>query len=85
VCKGSENSWKGSYSFHRARRILVQAVAEAQGKGGLAVEGLYDSEGVYSWGGTCMWGYESLWEVGISGSWERIFPLKLCDLLVDLA
>ena len=36
----SENSWKESCSFHRARRILVQPVAEAQGKGGLAAEGL---------------------------------------------
>jgi hypothetical protein len=37
---GSENSWKESCSCHRARRILVRSVAEAQGKGGLAAEGL---------------------------------------------
>jgi hypothetical protein len=37
---GSENSWKESYSWHRARRIPVRSVAEAQGKGGLAAEGL---------------------------------------------
>jgi hypothetical protein len=40
VCGGSENSWKGSCSCHRAWRILVQPVAKAQGKGGLAAEGL---------------------------------------------
>jgi hypothetical protein len=40
VCGGSENSWKGSCSYHRARRILVRPVSEAQGKGGLAAEGL---------------------------------------------
>jgi hypothetical protein len=37
---GSENSWKGSYIYHIARRILVRLVVEAQGKGGLADEGL---------------------------------------------
>jgi hypothetical protein len=37
---GSENSWKGSCSYHRVRRIPVRSVAEAQGKGGLATEGL---------------------------------------------
>jgi hypothetical protein len=31
---GSENSWKESCSFHRARRLPVRSVAEAQGKGG---------------------------------------------------
>jgi hypothetical protein len=40
VCKGSESYWKESCSYHRAWRILVRSVAEAQGKGGLAVEGL---------------------------------------------
>jgi hypothetical protein len=40
VCEGSENFWKGSCSYHRVWRILVQFVAKAQGKGGLAVEGL---------------------------------------------
>ena len=37
---GSENSWKGSCSCHRARRIPIQPIAEAQGKGGLASERL---------------------------------------------
>jgi hypothetical protein len=37
---GSENFWKGSCSYHRAQRILVRPVVEAQGKGGLAGEGL---------------------------------------------
>jgi hypothetical protein len=37
---GSENSWKGSCSCHKAQRILVCSVAEAQGKGGLASKGL---------------------------------------------
>jgi hypothetical protein len=56
VCCGSEFSWKGSCSCYRALRILVRPVAEAQGKGGEAADGLCDSEGVYSWGGTGMWG-----------------------------
>jgi hypothetical protein len=38
VCRGSENSWKGSSSCHRARRILIRPVFEAQGKGGLEAE-----------------------------------------------
>jgi hypothetical protein len=37
---GSENSSRGSCSCHRARRIPVRPVAEAQGKGCLAAEGL---------------------------------------------
>jgi hypothetical protein len=41
VCGGSENSWNGSCSFHRAWRLLVQSVVEAQGKGGLEVEILF--------------------------------------------
>jgi hypothetical protein len=40
VCRGSENSWKGSCSCHRAKRILVHPIVEAQGKGGLATKGL---------------------------------------------
>ena len=40
VHKGNENYWKGSYSYHRAQRILVWPVAEAQGKGGLETKGL---------------------------------------------
>ena len=39
---GNDNSYKGSCSFHRARRILVRPNAEGQGKGGLAAEGLSD-------------------------------------------
>jgi hypothetical protein len=31
---GSENSSKESCSYHRDRRLLVQSIAEAQGKGG---------------------------------------------------
>jgi hypothetical protein len=34
VREGSENSWKESYSCHRDQRLLVQPIAEAQGKGG---------------------------------------------------
>ena len=37
---GSEKSWKGSCSCHRARRIPVRPVSVAQGKGGLATEAL---------------------------------------------
>jgi hypothetical protein len=37
---GSEKSWKGSYSFHKAWRILVRPIVEAQGKGCLVVKGL---------------------------------------------
>jgi hypothetical protein len=37
---GSENSLKESCSCHRAQRIPVRSVVEAQGKGGLLAEGL---------------------------------------------
>jgi hypothetical protein len=37
---GSENSWKGSCNCHKAQKISVRPIAEAQGKGGLAAEGL---------------------------------------------
>jgi hypothetical protein len=54
---GSENSWKESCSYHRARRLLVRSVAEAQGKGGQwLMDCLGDIEGVYSWGGIDTWG-----------------------------
>jgi hypothetical protein len=36
--------------------LLIRSVVEAQGKGGVASDGLLDSEGVHSWGGTGMWG-----------------------------
>jgi hypothetical protein len=40
VSRGSENSWKGSCTFHRSQILLVRSVVEAQGKGGLAANGL---------------------------------------------
>jgi hypothetical protein len=40
VRRGSENSWKGSCSYHRAKIILVWPIAEAQGNVGLAIEEL---------------------------------------------
>jgi hypothetical protein len=54
--EGSWNSWN-----HGALRLPVRPVVEAQGKGGVAVDGLCDSEGVHSWGGTGMWGMRDRW------------------------
>jgi hypothetical protein len=43
------------------RDFLSQPLAEAQGKGGVATDGLCDNEGVHSWGGTGMWGMKDHW------------------------
>jgi hypothetical protein len=54
----SEGSWNSS--SHDALRLPVRPVAEAQGKGGVAPNGLSDSEGAHSWGWTCMLGRENV-------------------------
>jgi hypothetical protein len=55
----SEGSWNSS--SHDALRLPVRPFAEAQGKGGVAVDRLCNSEGVHSWGGTGMWGMTDHW------------------------
>ena len=77
----SEGSWNSS--SHGALRLLVQHIAEAQGKGGVIADGLCDSEGVHSFGGTGMWGRDTIgwtdvgvWYLGLDHVDMEVFSIK---------
>ena len=79
----SEGNW--NYSSHIALRLLVRPVAKVQGKGGVIVDGLCDSEGAHSWGGTGMWGRGivgwnavGVWYLGLDHVDMEFFSIKRC-------
>ena len=66
-----------SHSRYSTLRLLVQPIVEAQGKGGVVVDGLVLVK-VYPPGLSKRVGNEILWVVGISGSWDKISFVLFC-------